>query len=247
MKVGILTDSHLGIDRINPNIILETLNSIADYFETQDVDAVIHLGDIIQETPEQTDSFARQATNIFSRFDQRYLLPGNHDLIDLPLEFYKDQGWEIPPCTIETETNNTIIFADTIAESPTENLGYISEESIDLICSDYSHPITILSHYPIDTVGKESYSNVFTYLPELAYPINKSDVQMSLASGDVSVDRLICGHLHPTSTVNTTGLVTGYDMTVVEPIVNFHMNDAGTYVNASVNSDISYDNLIYTF
>lgn len=240
MKTGIITDSHLGIDDNLNDDIVSKLEKMSSYFDSNGVDNIIHLGDMIHES-DNTRDHIETVSNIFAEFN-KYMTPGNHDVIESSVSDFEDFGWTCSGFIDENE-DRSIKIVDTSSKSKYDNIGYLPQSEITSIRKTIQNGgnLHLISHYPLEKVYE---SQVFESIPEKAYPINKSKLFLECDhrnyEGDIK--SVLCGHHHPNRTRNFKGQPTGIDITVFEPILNFSVNSNG--VNPSLNNNIDMSNLI---
>lgn len=240
MKVGIVTDSHLGIDKKLNDDIISLLKDIRSHFNSNDVDTVIHLGDMIHES-DNTDTHIEIVSDIFSDFT-KYMTPGNHDIIKSSVSDFECFGWQ---CSgfIDKNEDRFVKIVDTSSESKYENTGFLPQSEISdikRIIKDGNN-LKLISHYPLEKVYE---SEVFESIPEKAYPINKSELFLKCDHRDYQGDikSVLSGHQHPNRTRKFTGQPTGIDIKIFEPILNFSVNSSG--VKPSLNNSIDLSELI---
>lgn len=240
MKIGVITDSHLGIDDDLNDDILTLIRNIRSYFDSKNIDNIVHLGDMIHES-ENTINHIKKISNIFSDFN-KYMTPGNHDVIESSVSDFEDFGWT---CSgfIDKNENRAIKIVDTSSKSKYDNTGYLPQSEIASIKKAIKNGtnLHLISHYPLEKVYE---SQVFESIPERAYPINKNELFLECDhrnySGDIN--SVLCGHQHPNRTRDFKGQPTGMNIIVFEPILNFSIDSDG--VNPTLNNKIDMSNLI---
>lgn len=240
MKFGIITDSHLGIDdRYNKDII-DLLYDIESYFKEENINNIIHLGDMIHES-DNVEFNIKKVTEIFEDYN-RYLTLGNHDVIKSDESMFKNLGW-VCSGSISVDKNRYIKLIDTVKEAKHDNIGYIPEKEIesirDMLRKGYD--LTILSHYPLEKIYE---TEVFQDIPERGYPINKDELFIRCDHREYkgSIESVFCGHQHPKRTREITGRPTNIDITIFEPVINFEVDSNG--VQADINTDINMSDLV---
>ena len=121
MRIGIFTDSHicecddLGLGR-HPRLSKQRLISLMDVFESEKVEAVICLGDLIDrakgEAKSDVLSHLSDTVSIISRLGVPfYLVGGNHDFLDLSRKDFESEGVLLAPFTLCDE-NACVIALD---------------------------------------------------------------------------------------------------------------------------------------
>lgn len=242
MKVGVITDTHLGIDNSVRNEIIEKLTEIKSSFESENVENVIHLGDMIHESGNSSKNI-EEISNIFSDFN-RYFTPGNHDVIETNLSEFEDKGWKSPK-TVNKEGSRITIMIDSSSNSKHKNIGYISQDEFlrirKLLHKGYD--INIISHYPIEKI--EFKYDLFNTIPERAYPINKDELFLKCDHREYEgcIKNQFCGHLHPKKSYVSTGSPTNIKINVIEPVLYLELTNKG--VNMNLNKNINAKNLIF--
>ena len=121
MKIGIFTDSHicecddLGLGR-HPRLSKQRLISLMDVFEREKVEAIICLGDLVDQAKGETKSdvlsHLSDTVSIISRLGVPfYLVGGNHDFLSLSRKELEENGILLSPFTI-CDDNACIIALD---------------------------------------------------------------------------------------------------------------------------------------
>lgn len=244
MKFGIIADSHLGIEKdIRDEIILK-LNEIKSYFRSQNIKKVIHLGDMIHES-DNTEEDIEKVTNIFSDFD-RYITLGNHDVINSSISSFEKFGWDTSSIIYKDEQEVTIQI-NSATESKYNNVGYIPQKEFSKIETNLKkgYDINIVSHYPIEKIDLKY--DLFNAIPERAYPLNKDVLFLKYdhRTYSGSINKQLCGHLHPEETYVRNGKPTGIEINIFEPVTYLELTESG--VEMDVNKDIDLENLVFEF
>lgn len=243
MKLGVLTDSHLGNTEVDDDEIITVLKDIKKEFKARGVDTVLHLGDVIHEESREKDIQKHQeVSGIFDDFDSTYMLVGNHDIVELGNVKDVNLGWETAPPVIHETDDVVVLCVDTITQSEYTNIGYINEKHVDVVREKVSCPkeTHIFSHFPLQATFE--WSPAFDNYPEFAFPVNKF-VFDEVFSQNNSTTYLYNGHLHPDGEVKTKGGPSDVPMTLIEPVLDF----SAPPVEGSVNHGIDKNNLIFNF
>lgn len=242
MRVGFLTDTHFGLSENGEmSETLEVVNEIADTFHEENVDAVVHLGDVVDDRADGSyEQLLHDLLEPFEDFDTLYVTPGNHDAVVLEMQAF--ESYETPNQVLHESDEECTLFLDTAMNARHENCGYLSQAAKSLLKKKLGQgfDVRIISHYPLayTSVGSE----VFDIVPERAFPINKIDVYELDEEHEGSVTELICGHLHPGQTEVGTGVPIGCTMRVVEPVKAFDISSGE--LEHLVNTDIDASGLI---
>lgn len=253
MKIGIVADSHLGRDGASKEGIISVLEDISEYFKSEDVETVIHIGDMISESdPENIGTNVSKITRIFDNFDERYISLGNHDRIALrhfsdedgndgDTDLFSSHGWYSNEQVFYRTESSSYVLLDSSLDSVYDNVGYISYKSFKILQDqlDTNDTVHIFTHYPIDSVSLGN--SLFDYIPERKYPVNKIDFFGLQQEFNTEIN-VYCGHVHPYQTKTEKGQMTDQDITAFEPVLQFDFIDND--VNPVVNRDIALDDLI---
>lgn len=199
--ISIINDIHYGFfDDKERN--QEILYNLKDILEGDDSEYTIALGDLIHENGEKEDKKAfRDVWNVIKENTKNpFFTPGNHDVINLNREYLEEVvGHSIP--TIFKHNGKTFILVDSASSSDTNNIGFISDESFQLLenIPDNSY---IISHFPLEYTDAYRKSEYYDEYPEAVFPYNKA-----LFEPDYSkIEREIFAHLHESHTYSQNGV-----------------------------------------
>jgi UDP-2,3-diacylglucosamine pyrophosphatase LpxH len=255
MNVGVITDTHYG-SLEEPTT--EVIERIVEYFKSQNVEIVIHLGDIAEEPDEEDESEyrhrVRSVTEQLTDFTV-YFLRGNHDL-----EYFTEEEFEditgIDTCVGTTERitgdNAEILLVNSAKEvEPETYLGFLPKEAISEIVDSICSPTNsyIMSHYPLQYTPFYQERPFFNTRPEYTFPINKAllDYHLDTQSdqiADKSSTELVCGHLHPTEEKQLTSQPRNFSMTIKESTRKFELDNGNP--EWIQNDTLELENLVYT-
>lgn len=241
MNVGLLTDTHYGALDNHPT---ETLDELIKHFTENDVETVVHLGDVGSEqdkTPEETLDYIRTIFNKLSGFET-FLLRGNHDVNDFTPEELESQVDGLDTCvtgsTTLTGETDEMLLVETATVLNGHPVGYIPDDTIPDIISylttQSSGTKYVLSHYPLQYTDYYQERPFFNVQPEYSFPINKPLLNQELAKSieDITVENveLICGHLHPPTEYTTRTDPYNFTLTIKEAITGFKESSDGSLV-----------------
>lgn len=236
MTIGVLSDIHYGVSDVyeaDRQEARDTIISISDTFEEQDVDTVFLLGDIIHETTYIDDIERMQwVAKQFDSFNT-IAIPGNHDVHNIGMDEFVNIWGNNLNTTRTIGGTDSVVVVDTAYESPMDNVGKISERGLELISQAESDELIILSHYPV--LYTDVYQEFFAFEqnPEGVFPINKHDVEVIIEDSDMDVLN-VSGHTHvsgefePSSSSKVVSIEPVFDF-----IENTHVEDA-YYIGESV-------------
>lgn len=246
MKVGFLTDSHLGLNSDSEREEkLEIIRDTLTFFNKRNVEKVVHLGDVFDDKSNEPvqkllDEFNSVIDEFEEDFSDIYITPGNHDVMIENKSEIKEL-FTLNEVIVESSDESTLLI-DTVSKAKHDNLGYIPDSAKELLHTKMSSKerINIISHYPLayTHVG----ARVFDVFPERAFPTNKKDIYDINETYTSEVSELFCGHLHPDSTQNTIGKPIGCQINVFEPITVLDLK--GETLLPSPNTNLEMENLI---
>lgn len=246
MKVGFVTDTHLGLhNQAGNNEVKNIYKEILEYFEKQNIQTVIHLGDCVDERSDNDlEDLVDFVVGELSQFNNAFVAPGNHDAIGLERSDFQSYNVETPPIELYNSGNHSVLLLETAMEVKYEGLGRISNSSLELVEDrlESGYELTLATHYPLDY--NDTGSDVFNLLPEKAFPVNKIGLKGIQDEHSGNITRMFCGHLHPETTTKTEqSQVLESSMVVVEPITSMSLKD--DWVKSSINESIKAEDLIF--
>lgn len=241
MKVGFVTDTHLGLGSDeNLSLTLDSYESILSEFKKRNVETVIHLGDCIDErTSQNLEELHDRIVRPLHEFENSHTISGNHDANGI------DEARLPSDSQVMYENGDYLLQSVSTAFSAYENVGYISENSLEDIENALANgkKMTLVSHYPL--AYTEARSDVFDAIPERAFPVNKIDLVEMQEENPGTIEQIVCGHLHPPRTTTTSSPLLGSKQTVIEPVTEFSV-ESGEVVN-TVNTAPDIDSMIMEF
>lgn len=241
MNVGLLTDTHYGALDDHPTGMLDEL---IEQFHENDVETVVHLGDVGTEqdkTPTETLNYIRTIFNKLSDFET-FLLRGNHDVNDFTPEELESEVEALDTCvngsTKLTGDTDEMLLVETATVLNGHPVGYIPDDTIPDIISHLTSQSNgtkyVLSHYPLQYTNYYQERPFFNVQPEYSFPINKPLLNRELAESieDINVEtvELICGHLHPPTEYTTRTDPYNLKLTIKEAITGFKESPEGELV-----------------
>lgn len=252
MKVGFVTDTHLGLR--DDETTIQTLNMLADEFHERGVETVVHLGDVAHEEPE--DLYVERVRSIADVFDdfEYHMTLGNHDVQGLTPETFAKVFDESLVEVIARENGTSLVKMNTAALVETTQTaeptpaGVIPDVGLSQIMSELEdgQEVLVCTHYPLQYTQFYQEQPFFNVRPEYVFPINKLQFEATLFEADVEPNiQVFCGHLHPDhrKTVQTEPL--GIDVNVMEAVQLFEM-DNGEIVWDD-NTEVDVEDLIIEF
>lgn len=192
--LAIITDLHLEPNHADE--ILSTLDDILANILTEDPSRIVVLGDIVQETNEQTDRemLQRCVARLDSTSVPYQCLPGNHDVEHLSGDRFSaivgNELWEI-------DESHGHVFLDSSAPQLSGSRGEISEEQLQALQRAIStlEEIVVFTHHPVHYQDlRENYW--FNEHPEEAFCGNKRAVRELLEPVADRITAVVTGHLH---------------------------------------------------
>lgn len=187
-NLAVINDIHYGFKEETNQDVLDKTVEVLDPF-----DNIIVNGDIIHDSgskEEDLSNFKKVWDIIEDNVENAYFAPGNHDVINISIDEIENiVGHEIPK-KIEVE-GEKIILVDSCSQSNSENIGLVSEESLELI-NNLEQEAYIVSHFPLDYTDYYQESKFFGEYPETVFPINKYYVNFN----EDYVKKKIYAHLH---------------------------------------------------
>lgn len=237
-----IADTHIGQDdSVSSETLTDLLQSIADEFQAQDVDMVVHLGDIAYEDPLMLYESRVEKAGAFFDWAEYIPMLGNHDAEVVSVDEFEMQ-FDTSVNQIVYEDGETAVLAlNSTGTGSFTGYGHLDDEAIELLTEavEAYEEVLVFTHYPLQYTDYYHERPVFDTHPEYTFPINKgllTDVFDS-ASCDVS---FYCGHLHPSETVTVETEPFGYPLTIVEPIQSFSQLNSGEIVwEANESIDVS--------
>lgn len=192
--IGLATDIHLGYERVDEDVILDSLDSLVEEFKFRDVDGVFLLGDQIHEqSVEQDKENLKRIRNKFRDFDTFHALIGNHDSGYVHDETFVEI-MESPLDRLLTIDGRDIVMMNTGSVNNIQNIGEISEDSLE-VCEAVNNPI-IFTHFPITYTDSYQNSPYFDRYPEGVFAINKYSFEQRREEGLIEPSQIVTGHLH---------------------------------------------------
>lgn len=229
MKIGIVTDTHIG-EQENVENHLKTLSN---YFKKNSVTKVIHLGDIATESldamPLTTESerdkhglyWARvkAVESYFDWADSYIPTMGNHDAESIPQTYFNAKNNTYAFESLWNTGTSEGVLVNSAGENMVEGLGYLSQSVLSklkekAINNDELH---IFSHYPLQYTDYYQNQPFFKTHPEYTFPVNKGKWGQISAHLDCEFS-YYSGHLHPPETITVQTEPTGDPLTIFEPV-----------------------------
>lgn len=247
MKIGVITDTHLGVRENGEDEFFELLEMVSEAFQERDVDTVLHLGDIAHEEPALTyESRVEKVNSVFDWADRYLPTMGNHDAEAMATgEFQETFGVKLNQVVYEDE-ESVVLLINSSGTGYYAGFGFIDDPAMDLLGYHMGteKDVHIFTHYPLQFTEFYRERPIFKTHPEYTFPINKGVLTRKYAEAGGSV-QFYCGHMHPEETVTVTTEPLGYKLTVFEPLQLFEQN--GLEVDWSVHDGIDIDSLIFEF
>lgn len=243
MTFGVVTDAHLGIhdERETKRTVLARL---AEQFEENDVETVLFLGDLVHESGAADEkTLLEQVYEPFEGFDC-YATTGNHDVIDLPRAAFEDV-FDAPTTTVVERTSGvSLVLADSAATSEYDNIGRIDPEAFAVLEDELAsgNDVVLGTHFPPQHTS--FLPQFFHHYPEGAYPVNKLQLEETVADTAGTLTHILCGHLHPARTERFVGQPLDIPMTVFEPVQSFQRPYEGS-LQRPVNTRIDVAELVF--
>ena len=251
MKVGFVTDTHLGI-REDSNV-LELLEDLSNAFLEENVDRVIHLGDVAHEAPRsEYSNRVGKIREIFSDFEFHMTL-GNHDVQAMSQSEFEAEFDTTPNEVIwkDDETSLLLINSAGMGSLPGVDesypVGYFSDKALDMVETelDDNQDVVICTHYPIQYILEYQSQPFFNIRPEYTFPCNKLEFEKLVSEYDSPSITSFCGHLHPDETVTYNSNPFDIDISVVQSVQLFDSIDGN--ITWWDNTYLSIDNLVFDF
>jgi len=194
MKVGLISDIHLGYSDELFDSTIRALEESKNYFESKDVDVVVILGDLIHERNYDTDvSNIRKVYETLRGCYDLYAVAGNHDTPNITLSEFS-QITETSQNGFYDYGKTRLWFADTAFPGPMQNIGKLNEEFMELVDQDLDKEMDnyLFTHYPLYYTSEYRNFKFFAEYPEGVFAINKHDWEVHRDS----FDRHFFGHMH---------------------------------------------------
>jgi len=251
MKVGFVTDTHYGYR--DDSSVIESLEAQAEGFAESGVEAVVHLGDVSNEMPE--DEYIRRVesvVDVFSDFEF-YMTPGNHDVSVVGVDGFAEL-FDMQLNTVVWEDSSTCILlvnTASLASFPGVSepfpAGCVSDTAQDLIEQKLNEDkeVVVCTHYPIQYATEYTNYDFFEVRPEYTFPVNKLSLEKLLVGYDDFELSVFCGHLHPETTVQFTTEPFGIDISVVQSVQLYDKH--GTEFNWFDNPSLSVAESVFEF
>lgn len=213
---GVIVDIHYGISN-EESKNKEIKDSVRETMKNSKCDTWFVLGDLIHEkdsTSEDLDKdrFSEMWDIIEQNSENCYFVPGNNDVINLSKDYMCDVVGHDLPCSVELE-GTTFYLLDSATCSEIDNIGRLSEESIDLV-KDIEEDSYIISHFLHEYTEAYQESEYFSSYPEAVFSINSFYLEQALDYSKIR--RQIFGHLH----VAHSYFSNGASCDIVEPFIN---------------------------
>jgi len=178
MKILHISDTHIGK---NNHFNKESLKIALEEIEDDDIDLLIHSGDITQDGDLK---YYKKAREIFDKIEIPYIIiPGNHDKRSGGLSLFKDHFGS--PNGVFENQEAVVIYVDSAV--PDTDIGRVGMVKYDMIKealaenSNKSIKIVVLHHHtiPIPKAGRER--NVLSNAGDLLELFLKADVDLILS------------------------------------------------------------------
>lgn len=181
MKIGLFSDPHyckaddVGLNR-RPALSLGKIKEAMESFKEQDVEICFCLGDLVDHAPGDTKNEILENLNealilIRSYNIPFYLVPGNHDFVDLTRQDFKNAGLLVPDAcqhiTIETDKCVFVILDANVRSSGYHfdvaghvwDDAFISDFEVQLIKKDIPNnkSCIVLVHENLDPTVEENH------------------------------------------------------------------------------------------
>lgn len=195
-ELAIISDIHYGHAEQTKSAILETLTqTLREVYGRK----IVVVGDIIHENDENTDiENLQQVVNTITEHAKQdvYFVPGNHDVQNIDRKTFEEiVGHEIPQ-TVDINTNTRLHLVDSAFQSEYDNIGYISDDSIQTVrenVQDDGNDI-VVSHFLTEYTDIYKQSDFFDEHPEGVFPMNNFEYQQQVDLDQINMN--IYAHLH---------------------------------------------------
>lgn len=195
-ELAIISDIHYGHSEQTKDAIIETLTkTLREIYGRK----IVVLGDMIHEEDEETDiKNLQKIVDVITENAKQdvYFVPGNHDVHNIDRKTFEEIVDHKIPQTVNINENTRLHLVDSAFHSKYDNIGYISDDSIQTVrgnVQDDGNDI-VISHFLTEYTDIYKKSDFFDEYPEGVFPVNKFEYQKQVDIEQINMN--IYAHLH---------------------------------------------------